>query len=37
MTADTGLVTDLRAEVLAALSERERGLQAAGRAPLGAS
>ena len=35
MTADTGLVTDLRAEVLAALSERERGLQAAGRAPLG--
>ena len=35
MTADTGLVTDLRAEVLAALSEHESGLQATGRAPLG--
>ena len=35
MTVDTRLVTDLRTEVLAALSERERGMQAAGRAPLG--
>lgn len=36
MTVDTGLVTGLRAEVLAALSERERALQAEGRRALAA-
>jgi Flp pilus assembly CpaF family ATPase len=35
VTVDTGLVTGLRAEVLAALSERERTLQAEGRGTLG--
>jgi Flp pilus assembly CpaF family ATPase len=35
MTAETVLVTGLRAEVLAALSERERTLQAEGRGVLG--
>ena len=34
MTVDTGLVTGLRAEVLASLSERERALQADGRRAL---
>ena len=34
MTVDTGLVAGLRAEVLAALSERERELAAAGRPAL---
>jgi Flp pilus assembly CpaF family ATPase len=36
VTVDTGLVTGLRAEVLAALSERERALQAEGRRALAA-
>jgi Flp pilus assembly CpaF family ATPase len=35
MTPDTALVTGLRTEVLAALSERERTLQAEGRGVLG--
>src|SRR6202167_2809950 len=35
MTADSSLVADLRTEVLAALSARERDLTAAGRPPLG--
>ena len=35
MTADSSLVAGLRAEVLAALSARERELAAAGRPPLG--
>jgi pilus assembly protein CpaF len=34
VTVDTGLVTGLRAEVLASLSERERALQADGRRAL---
>ena len=36
MSADAALVGGLRAEVLAALSERERALAGAGRPPLGA-
>ena len=35
MSADTALVAELRSEVLAALSARERELAAAGRPPLG--
>ena len=35
MSADNALVADVRAEVLAALSGRERDLAAAGRPPLG--
>ena len=35
MTVDGSAVTELRVEVLAALSERERALAAAGRPPLG--
>ena len=37
MSPDTTLVADLRAEVLASLSERERELAGAGRPPLGAA
>ena len=37
MSADAALVGGLRAEVLAALSERERALAGAGRPPLGAA
>ncbi|MGH9101282.1 MAG: CpaF family protein, partial [Acidimicrobiales bacterium] len=37
MTVDADLVAGLRTEVLAALSERERALQAEGRPPLGAA
>ena len=37
MSADTALVAELRAEVLAALSERERELAAQGRGALGAA
>ena len=35
MTPDAGVVAGLRAEVLAALSQRERELSAGGRSPLG--
>ena len=37
MSPDTTVVADLRAEVLASLSERERELAGAGRPPLGAA